>query len=613
MKELPFDDRADYEAATRGLVESFTGVISDATGRVIWNHAAFDFLKADKAPDTVNPSLWRQAQLNAQTGLFKVTDRVYQVRGIDLANMTIVEGDSGIIIIDPLTTTETASTALDLYFRNRPKKAVVAVIYTHSHLDHFGGVRGVVNEANVRSGRVKIIAPSGFLHEAVSENIMAGTAMLRRAQYQGAFPVPLSAEGQVDTGIGKSAVRGGEIGLIAPTDEVKSAYETRTIDGVTIEFQLTSGAEAPADMNFYLSQMRVFGAADNVLQAMHNVLTPRGAQVRDAKAWSRFLDQSLVRYGNRSDVMIGQHGWPTWGGDNVRMMLADQRDMYAFINDRTLHLANKGLTPAEIADAMKTLPGTLGKKWYTRSYYGSLGFNARAVYQRFLGFYDANPVNLDPLTPVEESRRYVEAMGGSDRVLEMMRGAMAEGDYRWAVQLGNRLVFAEPQNTDARAAQADAFEQLAYQSENGLWRNMYLTGAIELRQGVQKQTPRNTADMVGAMEPPMFFDLMAVRLDLDKALGHDMTLNWVFPDIDQSFAMTLRNGVLTHREGQVHSQADATIRLDKPTLDKVNLRELDLKTAIATGQIQVEGSTGKLVELMGLLSKFDPAFNVVEP
>lgn len=613
LKTLPFADRADYDAATRGLVAPFTGEVRDAAGQVIWNHTTYDFLKAGKAPDTVNPSLWRQAQLNAYAGLFKVADRLYQVRGLDLANMTIIEGDNGLIIVDPLTTMETARAALDLYYRHRPKKPVVAVIYTHSHIDHFGGVRGVVDEADVKAGRAKVYAPAGFLREAVSENVVAGTAMLRRARYQGAISVPAGVEGLVDTGIGKTGLSGGQTGLIAPTDEVTQPFETRTIDGVAFEFQLTPGTEAPAEMNFYLPQLRALGMAENAVHTMHNILTPRGALVRDAKAWGKFLDESLLRYGDKTDVMFAQHNWPTWGGDNIRTMLADQRDMYTFLNDRTLHLMNMGLTPVEIADAMKTLPGDLEKKWYTRGYYGSLSFNARAVYQRYLGFYDGNPANLDPLPPVEEGRHYVAAMGGGAHVLELMRKAMAEGDYRWAVQLGNHLVFAEPDNRAAREAQADALEQLAYRAESSLWRNMYLTGAAELRGGVRKQDTRNVADMVSALEPSMFFDLMAVRLDSDKAQGHDMTLNWVFSDLDRPFALTLRNGVLTYREGRRHAVADATVTMDKPTLDQINLRQLDLATAVASGRVRIEGDGAKLRELMGMLSTFDPVFNIVTP
>lgn len=613
LGHLPVSDRDDYEAVRRGLVASFDDRIVDADGKPVWDITAYDFLKADKNPDTINPSLWRMAQLNSNAGLFKVSDRVYQLRGFDLANMTIIEGDHGLIVVDPLTTTETARAALDFYARHRPKRSVVAVIYTHSHIDHFGGVRGVVDEAEVKSGKVKIYAPAGFMQEAVSENVFAGTAMLRRAQYQAGAPVGRGERGQIDAGIGKAGPLGGKTTLIAPTDLIRAPYEPRKIDGVEFEFQLTPGTEAPAEMNFHLPQFRALCMAENAARTMHNILTPRGALVRDARGWGRFLDDSRVRYGPRSDVMFAQHNWPTWGRDSIETMLADQRDMYSFLNNRTLHLANQGLTPAEIAAAMQRLPGNLESKWYTRSYYGSLSFNSRAVYQRYLGFYDANPANLDPLPPVENARHYVEAMGGRARVLELMRKAMAAGDYRWAVQLGNHLVFAQPDDQEVRNAQADALEQLGYQAESSLWRNMYLTGATELRNGVQTRGGGAARDLVRALDPTMFFDLMAIRLDSDKAQGHDMTLNWVFSDLDRAFAITVRNGVLTWREGTRHPAADALITMDEETLDLINLREIDVAGAVMAGRVRIEGDAAKLRQLMGMLVTFDPAFNIVTP
>ncbi|HBO79161.1 MAG TPA: glucose-methanol-choline oxidoreductase, partial [Cupriavidus sp.] len=520
LQQLPFNDRKDYEEASRGLVSPFTGEILNADGKSIRSASAYAFESAAKNPDSVNPSLWRMAQLNSNAGLFKVADHIFQVRGMDLANMTIIEGDRGIIVVDPLMYTETAKAALTLYYANRPRKPVVAVIYTHSHVDHFGGVRGVIDEADVKSGKVAIYAPAGFMQEAVSENVFAGTAMFRRAMYQAAAAVPRNEYGQVDTGIGKSNMAGGTISLIAPTVTISKPYETRRIAGVDFEFQFTPGTEAPAEMNFYLPQMRALCMAENATRTMHNILTPRGALVRDPKAWGKFLDESLVRYGDRTDVLLAQHNWPTWGGERIRTLLADQRDMYTYLNDRTLHLLNQGLTPMQIAEAMQKLPGDLEKKWYARGYYGSLSFNSRAVYQRYLGFYDANPANLNPLEPEAAGRRYVEAMGGSDKVLGMMRDAIAKGDYRWAAEIGNRLVFADPQNQEARNAQADALEQLGYQTENSLWRNMYLTGALELRNGPRSNSTRQAEDLVRALAPSMFFDYMGVRLDSDKAVGH---------------------------------------------------------------------------------------------
>lgn len=613
LQTLPFSDRTDFESVSKGLIAPFKGQIKDAAGKVIWNVNAYDFLAKDKTPESVNPSLWRLAQLNAHAGLFEVSPKLYQVRGLDLANMTIIEGDDGLIIIDPLTMAETARTALDLYYGNRPRKPVVAVIYSHTHVDHFGGVRGVIDEADVKSGKVKVYAPVGFMEHVMSENVMAGNAMSRRAQYQFGSLLPRSEKGQVDAGLGKSAPSGGTVTLIAPTDLIAEPLETRTIAGLQVEFQLTPGTEAPAEMNLYLPQLKALCMAENATQMMHNILTPRGAQVRDAKAWSQYLDDSLARYGDKADVLFAQHNWPTWGGERIRTLLADQRDMYAFINDRTLHLLNQGLTPLEIAEAIKKLPGSLDQKWYTRGYYGSLSFNTRAVYQRYMGFYDGNPANLNPLPPVDAAKRSVEAMGGAASVLEKMRSAMASADYRWAAQLGNQLLFADPDNADARNAQAETLEQLGYQSENATWRNMYLTGAMELRNGVPPQSANTVSvDMVRAMSPEMFFDYLAVRLDSDKAVAHDLTLNWTFDDVQKDFTLTLRNGVLTHRAG-LNPAADASVSLSRDTLEKISLKQLDFPTAMQKGLVKLQGNGQKFGLLMGSLDTFGPQFNIVTP
>jgi alkyl sulfatase BDS1-like metallo-beta-lactamase superfamily hydrolase len=613
LQQLPFTDRTDYESVSKGLIAPFKGQVKDASGKVIWDIQAYDFLGKDQAPDSINPSLWRLAQLNAHAGLFEVSPRLYQVRGLDLANMTIIEGDDGLIIIDPLTMAETAKAALDLYYQNRPRKPVVAVIYSHTHVDHFGGVRGVIDEADVKAGKVKVFAPAGFMEHVMSENVYAGTAMSRRAQFQFGSLLPRGDHGQVDAGLGKSSPSGGTVTLIPPTDLIDKELETRTIAGLEVEFQLTPGTEAPAEMNLYLPQLRALCMAENATQMMHNILTPRGAQVRDAKAWAQYLDSSLARYGDKSDVLFAQHNWPTWGGERIRTFLADQRDMYAFLNDRTLHLLNQGLTPLEIADSIKKLPGNLDQKWYTRGYYGSLSFNTRAVYQRYMGFYDGNPANLNPLPPVETARRTVEAMGGETAVLEKMRGAIAKGEYRWAAQLGNQLLFANPDNGEARKAQAEALEQMGYQSENATWRNMYLTGAMELRNGVPPHAGTSVSvDMVRAMSPEMFFDFLAVRLDSEKAVGHDLTLNWTFEDLNKDFNLTLRNGVLTHRAG-LNAQADASVSMSKATLEQISLKQLDIPTAIQKGLITLQGNGKKLGELMGSLDTFAPQFNIVTP
>lgn len=613
--KLPFADRADFEAASRGRIAGFDGVIEDADGQSVWDLSAYNFLNGNRSADSVNPSLWRQAQLNNIAGLFQVSERLYQIRGFDLSNMNIIEGDSGLIIMDPLITTETARAGLELYFQHRPRKPVVAVIYTHSHADHFGGVRGVVDEAEVAAGKVKIYAPEGFYEHAVSENVLAGTAMSRRAQYMYGALLPRGERGQVDAGLGKSVPRAGTITLIPPTELISQSFERRNIDGIEVEFQLTPGSEAPAEMNLYFPQFRALCVAENAARVMHNVLTLRGALVRDPKIWAHYLDETLLRYGDQAEVLFAQHHWPTWGQAELKTFLADQRDMYAFINDQSLRLLNRGLTPLEIADELKSLPPQLANKWYARDYYGSLSHNVRAVYQRYLGFYDGNPASLDPLPPVQAGQRYVAAMGGAEALLNQAREAFTKGEYRWVAQLVNHLVFAEPDNQAARQLQADALEQLGYQSENATWRNVYLMGAFELRNGVPQQASAGTvsADIIRSMTPAMFFDYLGVRLNADKAQGHDMRMNWRFSELGEDFALTLRNGVLTYREGRLHEQAELEVKLSKATLDRIALQQTDFPRAVQAGEIRLEGQAELLGQFLGALDSFSPQFNIVTP
>ena len=615
LGRLPFADRQDFEDAERGLIAGLDQPqIRGADGRVAWDAQAYAFESGDEAPATVNPSLWRQARLNNVSGLFKVTERVYQIRGLDLANMTIVEGDTGIIVIDPLLSAETARAGLALYYQHRPARPVSAVVYTHSHIDHFGGVRGVISEDDVKAGRVQVVAPSGFMEEAISENVLAGTAMSRRAQYMYGALLPKSATGQVDAGLGKGLSRG-TVTLIAPSLLIEKPVETRRIDGVDIEFQLTPGTEAPAEMNLYFPQMRTLCIAENAVRTQHNLLTLRGAKVRDAKQWSYYLDETLARYGARSDVLLGQHHWPTWGRERINRLLADQRDMYAYLNDQTLRLMNQGYTPTEIAERLHKLPEPLASQWYARDYYGSISHNVRAVYQRYLGFYDGNPANLNPLPPVETARRTIAWMGGADAVLAKAREAYRQGDYRWVAQIGNQLVFAEPENQAARQLQAAALEQLGYQSENSTWRNAYLSGAQELRKGVLAPPKQGaaSADLVKALTVPLFFDFLSVRLNADKAAGRAMRINWVFPDLDQRYAMTLNNSALTYRADTVHAAPTATITLRKPVLNAVFAGQTKPGEAIRSGQMQVAGDQQALAALFGMLDSFTPSFNIVTP
>jgi len=611
---LPLADAQDFEDASRGLIATIPdGFIAGSGSRPTWNMKAFEFERATEPPPTVNPSLWRQARLNAIHGLFKVVDRVYQVRGYDISNMTIVEGDSSVIIIDPLLTVDSAKAAIELYFQNRPKKPVAAVIYTHSHADHFGGVKGVVDEADVRAGKVKIFAPDHFMDYAVSENVIAGNAMSRRSWFQFGTFLPPGERGKVDAGLGKQ-VATGAISLIAPTDIIAKDYETRVVDGVEIEFHLVPGTEAPAEMIMYFPQFRVLNAAEIATHNMHNLYTIRGAEVRDARVWSAYLGEALDRWGNQTDVLIAQHHWPTWGSDRVIEFLAKQRDLYKFIHDQTVRLFNHGHLPAEIAETLK-LPPSLAKQWYSRGYYGTLSQNAKAVYQRYLGWYDANPANLSPLPPVERAQKSIEYMGGADAVLKRAREDFNAGNYRWVASVANDLVFADPANTQARALAADALEQLGYQAEAGTWRNAYLSGAMELRSGIPKFAGSSTLspDLIRGVTLDLLFDFLAVRLNADKAEGKKITINWSFPDVGEKMALNLENSALTHISGKLAGRADAAFTLSRATLDQVLLKQRTFIDAIKAGDVSVEGDPRKLGELLAMLDEFTTDFPVVEP
>ena len=612
-KTLPFADRQDFEDAMRGFIGTVPDALVPGAGpRPAWSMKPYDFLQANDAADTVNPSLWRQAQLNAIHGLFKVTDRVYQVRGFDIANMTIVEGDTSLIVIDPLLTAETARAALALYHQHRPKKPVGTVIYTHGHADHFGGVKGVVREDDVAAGTVQVIAPSGFMETAVAENILAGNAMSRRSQYQFGSLLPPGARGQVDTGLGKALARG-TLTLIAPTATIDTTTEERTIDGVQIVFQLVPGSEAPSEMLMYLPQFRVLDMAEDVTHTMHNLYTIRGAEVRDGNLWARYIDQARVAFGDRTDVLIAQHHWPTTGRERIADLLKKQRDMYKFINDQSLRLLNQGYTAADIAETLR-MPASLEQAWSARGYYGTLRHNARAVYQKYLGWYDANPANLNPLPPVDSAKKAVEYMGGADAVLARARDDFKKGEYRWVASAMNQVVYADPTNRAARELGADALEQLGYQSEAGTWRSAYLVGAMELRNGVPKIPggSSSNADTLKAVSNNLFFDFLGVRLDAAKAEGKTMVINWNFTDSNQKFVLTLENSALTHVAGQ-QPGADATVTLSRATLDAITLKETSFPAAVLAGKVKIDGDRAKLGALMAMLDTFEPMFPVVEP
>ncbi|MBS0445498.1 MAG: MBL fold metallo-hydrolase [Proteobacteria bacterium] len=614
LTTLPWSDRADFDDAHRGFIAALpdAAVPGSDPARPVWSMKRYGFLAAAEAPDTVNPSLWRQAQLNAIHGLFQVSDRVYQVRGMDLSNMTIIEGATGLILIDPLISTETAHAALDLYLANRPKRPVVAVIYSHSHVDHFGGVKGVVDEADVKAGKVQVIAPDGFMEHAVAENVLAGNAMSRRAQFMYGPLLPAGPRGQVDTGLGKNVSRG-TISLIAPTDLVKKTLDTRNVDGVEIVFHLTPGTEAPSEMNMYFPALRVLDMAENTSHNMHNLYTLRGAEVRDGNAWSHYLSDAMEQFAARSDVLIGQHHWPTWGTERLTAYMARQRDLYKFINDQSLRLINRGKKPDEIAAELK-LPKSLSDAWAVRGYYGTLSHNARAVYQKYMGFYDGNPANLEPLPPVDEAKKRVEYMGGAAAVIARARDDYAQGRYRWVASVLNDVVFADPANQEARRLEADALEQLGYQAEAGTWRNEYLYGALELRQGM---TPLPAVsipnDLVRALPMEMVFDSMGTRLDAGRADGKKIVLNWRFSDTGESYVLNLENCALTHVANRQDAHADATITLVRPAWDAVLLKETTLPQSVQLGRITIDGDRAKVAELFGLLDNATPQFEIVEP
>ena len=613
LKTLPFGDRADFEDAKRGFIATLPdGIIPGIGDRPAFNTKQYDFLKSDQVPATVNPSLWRQAQLNAINGLFKVTERVYQVRGLDIANLTIIEGDSGLILIDPLLSNETAKAALDLYLKNRPAKPVAAVIYTHSHADHFGGAKGVISEDDAKQGKVKVIAPDGFMEHAVAENVVAGNAMSRRAQYQFGSALPVGEKSQIDTGLGKALARG-SISLIPPNDVIKQPSEKRTVDGVDIEFHLVPGSEAPSEMIMYFPQFKLLNMAEDATHNMHNLYTIRGAEIRDGRLWSRYINDAIDRYGDKTDAVIAQHHWPMWGNERIVAFLKKQRDLYKFIHDQTVRLLNHGLTPTEIAEQLK-LPPSLANDWAARGYYGTLSHNAKAVYQFYLGWYDANPADLNPLPRAEEAKKQVEYMGGAEATIKRARDDYKAGQYRWVASVMSKVVFADPSNKEARELGADALEQLGYQSEAATWRNAYLLGALELRGGVGPQPPALVnAELLKGISIDLAFDFLGVRLNAAKAEGKTIVINWTFTDLNETYVMNLENSALTHTSGKLSDKADASVTLTRAALDAITLKQRTFLGSVLTGDVSVGGNPLKLRELFGMLDEFSTGFEIVEP
>ena len=611
-KAMAMNDKQDTEDATRGkLAELKDPLVKAADGRIVWDTQRYSFIKGD-APATVNPSLWRQQKLNNSAGFFKVADGIYQIRGYDIANMTLVEGASGWIVIDTLLTEDMARAGLKLAMETlKSTKPVVAVIYTHSHADHFGGVRGVVDEADVRSGKVKIIAPDAFMEHAIAENVLAGNAMSRRAQYMYGVGLPASDKGTLGTGLGL-ALSSSVPGLIPPTQYIKKTGEEMTIDGVRIQFQMAKASEAPSEFMFYFPDKKALCLSEVATKLMHNVYTIRGAQVRDALLWSKYINETLDLFPD-AEVAFASHHWPTWGKDNIRGFLGNQRDTYRFLHDRALNLANQGQTMPELGNATFFPKGLLADA-SSHGYYGTLSHNLRAVYNFYLGYYDANPATLDPLMPVDTAKRYVAAMGGEAAVVANGRKAFADGDYRWVVELVNNVVFANPDNADARQLQADALEQLGYQAESATWRNAYLMGAAELRNGVKTSGASSSGpDTVRGMTNELLFDFVALRLNHEKTDGMKAGISMVFTDLNEVWALELSNSVLNNTKGRVLKNPDLTLTLTRPAFLAMLLQGKKLPELVEAGMVKVQGDPKAMAAVFANVMTFDPIFNIVTP
>ncbi len=608
LSTLPFGDTRDFADADRGFIAALTPcVVKASDGRVVWDNDVYAFLEGD-APATVHPSLWRQSMLAAKQGLYEVVEGIYQVRGLDLSNISFIESASGIIVIDPLVSTEVAAAALELYRSHRGDRPVVAVIYTHSHVDHFGGVLGVTTQDDVDAGKVAVLAPAGFLEHAVQENVYAGTAMARRASYMYGALLERGTRGQVGCGLGQTPSTG-EVAIIVPTVDVAATGETHTIDGIEIEFQMAPGTEAPAEMHFYFPQFRALCMAENATHNLHNLLTLRGALVRDPHAWSGYLTEAIDSFADRADVVFASHHWPTWGREQIVEYLSLQRDLYAYLHDQTLRQLNQGYTGIEIAETFQ-MPPALQKAWHTHGYYGSVSHNVKAVYQRYMGWFDGNPGRLWAHPPEAQAARYVDAMGGIDRVVELARTASESGDFRWAATLLDHAIFVDQSHQGARDLYADTLEQLAYGAECAPWRNFFLSGATELRTG-NFGTPTQTAStsMMAQLTPEQMFDTLALSINGPRAWDLDINLDMTFADVGTNYRLTLRNGVLVYRSRPAdESTADATVTLT------TKLRLL----AAATGDFSspglgITGDPTALQSLLGVLDRPDPGFNIITP
>lgn len=613
--DLPIQDGQDLLDAQRGFIGTTEHAeVIRHDGHVVWSQRAYGFLDEEEPAETVNPSLWRQARLNRIHGLFEVTPRIFQVRGFDIANITFIEGEHGLIALDALTCPETAAAALALYRQYRDpesRRKLHTVMYSHSHGDHFGGVAGLVTQAQVDAGEVQIIAPAGFMYHAVAENVIGGVAMGRRSQFQFGQTLPKGPDGQVDAGLGKTLPLG-RPSLIAPTLTIEAEHEVHVIDGVEIEFQLTPETEAPSEMHFFFPGEGALNLAENATHNLHNLCPLRGAQVRDALAWSKYLHLALQRYGERSEVVLAQHHWPTWGNAQVRQFLSEQRDLYRVLHDQTVRLMSHGLKPAEIAEGLK-LPEGLSKRWHARGYYGTVSHNVKAVYQRYLSWYDAHPANLNKLPPVPGAKKYLEYMGGIEAVLQRARADFERGEYRWVAEVMKHAVYAHPEHAPARELAAQALEQMGFQAESATWRNAFLLAAREYRFGppAPAQTPAGNA-LMSAMTNQLLFDALAVRVNAPKAAAQAFRMAWYFSDTHEHWLLELSNGALNSLQVSEAPNADVSLTLARPTLEALLQQKLAPQQAISDGRLRIVGNAALLGTFFSLLDRFTGSFPVVD-
>lgn len=610
--KMPFEDKLDFEEQKKGFIAApdYKEILAD-DGHVAWSMGKYGFLLENKDYQSIHPSLQRQALLNMNYGLYEVMPGIYQVRGFDLANISFIKSKTGWIVFDPLTVKETARAALKFINEKLGERPVVAVVYSHSHGDHIGGVRGVVDEADVKSGKVKVIAPVGFLHHAVSENVHAGTAMSRRMFYQYGVLLPADPHGHVDQSIGKN-IASGESGSIEPNVIITKNIEELTIDGVKMVFQNTPGTEAPAEMNTYFPEMKAFWAAENICGTIHNIYTLRGALVRDALEWSKKINEALYLFGQETEVMFTAHTWPRFGNARIQEVMKGQRDTYANLNNGVLHLANQGVTINEIHNVYK-VPESLQNKWYARSYHGSVEHNSRAVINRYLGYWDCNPATLIPLSPDESAPLYVEMMGGSEAILKKGQELYNQGKYKYAVEILNKLVYAEPKNQKAKDLLADNFEQIGYQQESTSLRNSFLSGAFELRNGIPKgATPHGTGpDAIRAMSTQLWLEYLGIRLDSKKAEGLAFVMNLVTPDNKEKYVVELSNATLTAIEGFQHEKPDLTLTINRSDLETVMMGTKTLEELIANGTVKTQGDVSVIEKLKMALTQFEIGFEVL--